>query len=58
MTPYGGYAALEIREGDSACVFLGVNAPFILRLLEEKWKLVGECIVDGFLHGEAVASLD
>ncbi|EME83958.1 uncharacterized protein MYCFIDRAFT_214556 [Pseudocercospora fijiensis CIRAD86] len=43
---------------DEVCVFLGVPTPFVVRPLGDKWYIVGQCLVEGIMHGEAVKDVD
>lgn len=43
---------------DEVCVFLGVATPFVIRPLGDKWYIVGQCLVEGLMHGEAVKDVD
>ena len=43
-----------LESGDLVCVFLGGLTPFIIRPVDQKYKLVGECYVHGIMHGEAL----
>jgi hypothetical protein len=46
------------REVDIVAVLSGCDLPFVLRPEWGHYKLVGECYVEGIMHGEAlVASL-
>ncbi|KAH7026365.1 heterokaryon incompatibility protein-domain-containing protein [Microdochium trichocladiopsis] len=44
--------------GDVVCVPLGCNTPVLLRAEggHGEYRLVGDCYVDGYMHGEAMAS--
>ena len=54
-----GFGPSASRKGDFICVFLGCQLPFILRPLGVGgWKLIGECIINGIMNGEAVGDLD
>lgn len=52
-----GMAASRATRGDLICVLYGCNIPVLLR--EQKdgtCELVGECYLDGFMNGEALAN--
>jgi hypothetical protein len=57
-----GYMALIPREscvGDTFCVLLGIQIPFVLRSAPsaiEKYDLVGPCYCHGIMMGEAVVN--
>jgi hypothetical protein len=44
------------RVGDIVCVLFGSDVPFIVRQVGNKgdYKLIGECYVEGIMHGEAL----
>lgn len=42
------------RPGDICCVLVGSQLPMIMRMRGNKWGLVGECILQGYMHGEAI----
>jgi hypothetical protein len=46
-----GLAPKETRVGDVLCLFKGMETPFVLRPVEETYKLIGECFVDGYMTG-------
>ena len=45
-----------IRVGDIVCVLFGSDVPFVLRPVGYKGdhKLIGQCYVEGIMHGEAL----
>ena len=52
-----GVVPKYVREGDVVFVFGGGDILFVLRRNEERcgaWRLVGECYVDGLVHGFAM----
>lgn len=49
---YLGLGPADVEEGDIVVVFLGVNVPFILRPVRDKYALVGDCYVHGIMYGE------
>ena len=62
---YMGLAPQGSKHGDLVCVILGCPVPLLLRLVEEgkgnpqaskegsqRYRLLGECYVDGFMNGE------
>jgi hypothetical protein len=46
-----------IEEIDIVCVLFGGKMPFYLRPSEDRYMLVGECYVHGFMDGEAVETM-
>ncbi|KAF2143986.1 uncharacterized protein K452DRAFT_306631 [Aplosporella prunicola CBS 121167] len=53
-----GLGPKEAREGDSVCIILGAQVPFVLRKSEQgTYRIVGECYVYGIMDGEAVHGL-
>jgi hypothetical protein len=47
------------QPGDCVCVFLGVETPMLIRPLDDySWHLVGQCFVQGVMHGEAVSRVN
>jgi hypothetical protein len=56
---YIGIGPLNIRAGDSICLFLGGITPFAVRKVDrETFNLVGECYVHGIMSGEALEGFD
>jgi hypothetical protein len=55
---YVGLAPAEARLGDIVCIFLGSYVPFVLRRLNETFELIGECILDGVMEGQAIERVD
>ena len=52
-----GYLALipgSTRIGDRICILFGSTAPFVLRPIEDKHLLVGQCYVHGVMKGEVL----
>ncbi|MCJ1380894.1 hypothetical protein MMC17_004003 [Xylographa soralifera] len=51
---------LEAQKGDLICILYGGEVPYLLRPHQTKppdhYTVVGECYVDGIMHGEAVSS--
>lgn len=49
-----GLGPSSMRPGDHAVILFGSNVPFILRedIVEDTFKVVGECYVHGVMHGE------
>lgn len=43
-------------KGDTICVIPGARVPFLIRRYEgsEKWRLIGECYIDGIMYGEGL----
>lgn len=50
-----GLAPWDSKEGDIICVLLGCRFPVVLRREAEKYILIGEAFIDGFMFGEALA---
>jgi hypothetical protein len=50
-----GVGPLATSPGDMVAVINGTPMPFVIRYSEEKqgYELLGECYIDGFMHGEA-----
>lgn len=51
----GGYMGIGppgMRSGDSICVFLGGNVPWVVRQEGHEYELIGECYVHGIMDGE------
>jgi hypothetical protein len=42
------------EEGDYICVLLGCKVPVILRPVGDKFKIIGDAYVNGFMNGEAL----
>jgi hypothetical protein len=40
--------------GDVVCILHGSKLPIVLRRQGDKWRLIGQCYVDGIMFGEAV----
>lgn len=51
---YIGLALLEVSAGDKICILGGAQVPFVLRPVQEEWRVVGECYVHGIMDGDAV----
>ena len=49
-----GIGDVTLESGDLVCVFLGGMTPFIIRPVDRKYKFVGDCHVQGIMHGEAL----
>ena len=41
-------------EGDSVCIILGCPTPFVLRQVDEGYRVVGPCYVHGLMDGQAL----
>ena len=57
FTSLGGYMGIGppgMRSGDSICVFLGGNVPWVVRQEAHEYKLIGECYVHGIMNGEVM----
>ena len=55
---YVGLGPLGARDGDLVCIFLGGNVPFVLRPLSCGYEMIGECILDGVMEGQALEHID
>lgn len=52
-------APATIELTDKIYILVGCSMPVLLRPAEnERYEVVGECYVDGFMKGEAMESLD
>lgn len=51
---YYGLGPHNMQPQDKIAVLFGARVPFILRPFGNRWKLVGECYVNGIMHGEAI----
>lgn len=51
---YYGLGPHNMQPQDKLAVLFGAHVPFILRPFGNRWKLVGECYVNGIMHGEAI----
>ena len=60
MSTHGacGIGPAHMKSGDCVCVLLGMHLPFVMRRSGDNWTLIGECLMAGFMHGEAVTDLD
>jgi hypothetical protein len=45
-----GLAPVTAEEGDSICVFLGADVPFILRKEGDCHVVVGQAYIDAYMH--------
>lgn len=57
-----GLCPAGAKEGDIIVILYGGNVPYLLRpanndTAEDRFYLVGECYLDGFMHGEAMELL-
>ncbi|OCK82445.1 HET-domain-containing protein [Lepidopterella palustris CBS 459.81] len=52
-----GLGPAAMMSGDSVCVLFGGKLPFILRPVNDHFRLVGECYLYGYMDGAAVADL-
>ena len=52
-----GMAPHRAQKGDIVCILFGCSVPVVLRGRsgEEEYEFIGECYVDGFMNGEALA---
>lgn len=55
---YVGLGPLSARDGDLVCIFLGGHVPFVLRPLNSGYEMIGECILDGVMEGQAMECID
>jgi hypothetical protein len=51
---YLGLGPNKIETGDQVCILFGGKTPFILRKVEEHYKLIGEAYIHGIMNGEIV----
>ena len=51
---YVGVGDVTLEPGDLVCVLFGGKIPFILRPVDGKFRLVGECYLHGIMLGEAL----
>jgi hypothetical protein len=49
---YIGLVPLLAEPGDLICIFLGGQAPFVLRPQGDEWRLIGAASVHGMMNGE------
>ncbi len=52
-----GWVSKRAQLGDVVCVLYGGEIPFVLRQTTQdsgRWKIIGECYVDGLMQGEAM----
>ncbi|KAL8634975.1 MAG: hypothetical protein Q9228_007488 [Teloschistes exilis] len=58
-----GWGPPGLQAGDMICIIIGAKTPFAIRPIKEKqsgddksdrWQLVGECYVQGLMHGEGL----
>ncbi|KAH7310708.1 heterokaryon incompatibility protein-domain-containing protein [Stachybotrys elegans] len=59
MTKEGriGIAAAPVRPGDSIYVVMGCDWPLAMRAKESGLEILGNCFVDGLMHGDAVSGI-
>ncbi|KAK5652907.1 hypothetical protein OQA88_9385 [Cercophora sp. LCS_1] len=50
------FGPIDTEPGDKLCIIYGTRVPFVVRWDEARlgFRLVGECYVDDYMHGEAV----
>lgn len=53
MDGYVGHAPKEVERGDAVFVLLGCKMPVVLRKVDGKYRLIGECYVHGIMNTEA-----
>jgi hypothetical protein len=51
---YMGIGPRIVREHDMICVLPGCNVPLLIRKVDDRHVLVGECFVWGLMDGEAL----
>ena len=58
VTANGYYVTgpVEMGEGDIVTVLYGGRTPYVLRRIEEGWRILGDCHVHGIMNGEALES--
>ncbi|PVH73904.1 hypothetical protein DL98DRAFT_430462 [Cadophora sp. DSE1049] len=44
--------------GDLVCVLLGCDVPMILRQEDDHFILIGECYIEGMMHGDMIDALN
>lgn len=49
-----GLGPPNTESGDVVCILHGSKLPIVLRRQGDKWRLIGQCYVDGIMFGEAV----
>lgn len=49
-----GIGPAHCQVGDHICIFFGCSVPVVLRPCESKYRLIGECYVQGMMGGEAL----
>lgn len=58
-TGHLGLGPAGMMSGDVVVVLFGGRVPYVLRRVGDGyWRFVGECYVDGFMHGEALEPQD
>ncbi|KAM3067208.1 hypothetical protein ACMFMF_009708 [Clarireedia jacksonii] len=53
-----GMAPQETEEGDVVVIPLGCSGPVVLRLCDGRYRVVGECYVDGVMYGEVMENME
>jgi Heterokaryon incompatibility protein (HET) len=48
----------QVAEGDVVVIFRGADRPYILRQVEDKFKLIGDVYIDGIMFAEAYKDVD
>ncbi|KIN08752.1 hypothetical protein OIDMADRAFT_23516 [Oidiodendron maius Zn] len=56
VTAAGGMGIFpeNAKANDRICVFVGGRVPYVIRPWGQRFKLIGECYVDGMMDGEAI----
>jgi hypothetical protein len=54
---YSGYGSMKIQPGDFVCALKGCEFPVILRRMDEEFKFVGTCVVQGLVDEGVLTSL-
>lgn len=50
-----GWVSKRAKKDDAVCVLYGGAVPFVLREQHNgRWRIVGECYVDGYMEGQAM----
>jgi hypothetical protein len=49
-----GVGSYQMELGDEVCVIFGCEVLCIIRPMGDHYRLIGECYVHGYMHGEAI----
>ena len=55
---YIGLVSEDAIEGDTICVFVGADVPFVLRRCDDRYKLLGDCYIHGIMNEEILEMKD